>query len=135
VLVCLVVDALSITQTLTWSPEMSVGIVKFYEELHDRWAEPYYMWLMASPRSFAYPACADLLKLFQRDSCLVDRTTVWYLLVSENWRQSIVGSWFAGAKGWTEFRPEIGGSLLASRTCYVGKGYCFALARFADDMS
>jgi|SRR5579871_4896910 len=51
------------------------------------------------------------------------------------WREQLAGSWFTGLKGWTQFTQQIGDLLLESRACYAGQGYCFALARFANEDS
>lgn len=56
-------------------------------------------------------------------------------LLGGHWRESLTGSWFAGLLRWHQFTDAIGAALLLSRTCYAGQGYCFALARFADEAS
>lgn len=65
----------------------------------------------------------------------VEPKVVRRLLSTYNWRERIVGGWFAGLKGWRQFESVIGQLLLASELCYAGQGYCFALACFADEPS
>jgi hypothetical protein len=57
------------------------------------------------------------------------------LFAEVNWRCQITAAWFCGMKQWNQYAEIIGNSLLASRVCYAGQGYCFALARFGDARS
>jgi hypothetical protein len=52
-----------------------------------------------------------------------------------NWRCRITAAWFCGLKKWRQYEDVIGKSLLESRVCYAGQGYCFAFAHFADEKS
>lgn len=56
-------------------------------------------------------------------------------LLASGWREALTGSWLAGLARWPQFTDAIGAQLLLSRCCYAGQGYCFALARFADEAS
>lgn len=55
------------------------------------------------------------------------------LLSADAWEPRIVGAWIAGVKKRREFLPTIAGLLLSNGFPFVSHGYCFALARFADD--
>ena len=47
----------------------------------------------------------------------------------------MTGAWFCGVKGWRRYQDWIGNSFLASEACYMGQGFCFALACFSDEKS
>ncbi len=49
-------------------------------------------------------------------------------LLGVAWRESLVGAWISGLKGWRELIPRLSELLLASASCYAGQGYCGALA-------
>ena len=51
-------------------------------------------------------------------------------LLASPWRAQLTGAWLAGFDRRDRHRDAIGESLLASRTCFAGQGFCFALARF-----
>ena len=65
----------------------------------------------------------------------IDESVIEKLLLSDDWRERIMGGWFAGLMQWDKFGPQIGELLLESNRTYAGQGYCFALGRFADDTS
>ena len=56
-------------------------------------------------------------------------------LLAGQWREAIVGSWFAGLCYVVELREQVGELLLASKTTFAGQGHTFALACFADEQS
>ena len=91
----------------------------------EKWVQPFYLkGLMGSDVAALRGALNE-----------VEPAIVEQLLAAENWREQIVGSYFAGLRGWNQFEETIGQMLLASQLCYAGEGHCFALARFADDAS
>ena len=95
------------------------------DEFQARWVAPFYLaGLLGSDVNEFKAALAEV------DPSVVDR-----LLSARGWRERIVGSWFAGLKGWTQFEDRIGELLLASEVTYAGAGHCFAMACFADDKS
>ena len=93
------------------------------EAFIDRWVKPFYL--------------NNLRNVEDVKSALaeVDPSIVSRLLATPNWRERIVGGWFSGLKDWQQFEGQIGSLLLASDLVYAGRGYCFALACFADDTS
>lgn len=95
------------------------------DEFIARWVQPFYM---RGPRGSDVDPMRDALE--QVEPAVVER-----LLATHNWRERIVGGWFAGLKGWSQFEGVIGQLLMASELCYAGQGYCFALACFADEPS
>ncbi|MEP4077935.1 DUF6000 family protein [Haloferula sp.] len=56
-------------------------------------------------------------------------------LIGGHWREAITGSWFAGLKGFTECRDQIGKRLIKSEACFAGQSHAFAMACFADQES
>jgi len=109
--------------------------VSSIDELNERWVHPHYMNLLGANfmhRSQKNPP--QLLSSLKRDLSLIEEETVGRLL-RLTWREQLTGAWFAGLNGWTQFTDLIGGELIQSRYCYAGEGYCFALARFANEKS
>lgn len=51
-------------------------------------------------------------------------------LLAYEWRAQLTAAWLAGLARRDSHRDSIGELLLASRVCYAGQGFCFALARF-----
>lgn len=66
---------------------------------------------------------------------LIKDSVIEKLLLSNNWRERIMGGWYAGLKLRDQFGPQIGELLVESDRVYAGQGYCFALGRFADETS
>ena len=56
-------------------------------------------------------------------------------LIGGHWREAMVGSWFAGLKGFTECRQQIGECLIKSEITYAGQSHAFAMACFSDEES
>lgn len=52
-------------------------------------------------------------------------------LLNYEWRAQLTAAWLIGLTRRDHCRDRIGELLLASRLCNAGKGFCFALARFA----
>ena len=95
------------------------------DEFFANWVKPFYLkGLIKSDVGELRTALAEVTPP------VVDR-----LLSSPGWREQIVGSWFSGLKGWSQFEDVIGVMLLASRVCEAGRGHSFALACFADEAS
>jgi hypothetical protein len=65
----------------------------------------------------------------------IDDDGIKRLLSPDAWEPRIVGAWIAGVKKRRAFLSTIAGLLLSNRFPFVSHGYCFALARFADDES
>ncbi|MEW9530820.1 DUF6000 family protein [Microbispora sp. NPDC049125] len=57
------------------------------------------------------------------------------LLLDGEWRSRLTAAWLIGVDHRTQFRERLGMMLLESELVYSGQGYCFALARFADEAS
>ncbi|MFD9944671.1 DUF6000 family protein [Nonomuraea sp. NPDC059023] len=53
-------------------------------------------------------------------------------LLSAEWRTRLTAAWLIGLDRRTQFREHLGRLLLESELVYAGRGYCFALARFAE---
>lgn len=98
------------------------------DEFTAKWVQPFYLnglnGLLKCDVSEVRTALAEV------DTAIVDR-----LLSEDGWREQLVGSWFCGLKGWTQFEDQIGTLLMASEFIYAGQGYCFALACFLTDRS
>ena len=54
------------------------------------------------------------------------------LLLELEWRARLTAAWLIGLDRRTRFRRRLGDLLLDSELVHAGKGYCFALARFAE---
>ncbi|MEV5703712.1 DUF6000 family protein [Actinoallomurus sp. NPDC052274] len=54
-------------------------------------------------------------------------------LLSCGWRPRLVAAWLIGIDRRVRYRQRLGDLLLDSEAPYAGQGYCFALARFAQD--
>jgi hypothetical protein len=52
-------------------------------------------------------------------------------LLDQDWRAQLTAAWLAGLTRRTQHRERIRELLLASRLVHAGKGFCFALTRFA----
>jgi hypothetical protein len=110
-------------------------------ELRDRWVAPLYLQLLHG--NFRRKLLAEeltndrehTLKRFRGCVNEVTPTIVATLIRQPEWRARLVGSWYAGLRGWVQFRDELGGMLIESQMCFAGQGYCAALACFADDSS
>ncbi|GGO82298.1 DUF6000 family protein [Nonomuraea cavernae] len=55
------------------------------------------------------------------------------MLLDSEWRARLTAAWLIGLDRRTHFRERLGAMLLESELVYSGEGYCFALARFAED--
>ncbi|MEU7899989.1 DUF6000 family protein [Nonomuraea sp. NPDC049152] len=55
------------------------------------------------------------------------------MLLAFDWRSRLTAAWLIGLDRRTQFRERLGTLLLESEMVYAGGGYCFALARFAED--
>ena len=55
------------------------------------------------------------------------------LLLDYEWRSRLTAAWLIGVDRRTQFRERLANMLLESELVYAGEGYCFALARFADE--
>src|SRR6478735_1027255 len=110
-------------------------------ELRKRWISPFYLRLLHG--NF----CGELLAEAPTDNrertikqfrgCLKEATPtiVATLIRQHEWRARLVGAWYAGLRGWLQFRDEIGNMHIESQMCYAGQGFCAALACFADGPS
>ena len=101
-----------------------------------KWVKPYYMAILHANYVNMLPE--EERGVFNQDVLLaltvIDESVVVKLLNS-HWREQLTGSWFCGVKGWRHFGPQLGQLLVASKTCFAGQGYCFALASFANESS
>jgi uncharacterized protein YjbI with pentapeptide repeats len=106
------------------------------EEFYALWVVPFYARFLHGnamghdsvlSNRFRKRVCAIL---DSADAAILDR-----LLSIEDWRPRLVASWLCGLKRWPQYGDRLGKELLASRACFAGQGYCFALARFADAAS
>lgn len=52
-------------------------------------------------------------------------------LLDMDWRSQLTAAWLAGLTRRTRHRARFGELLLASKLVHAGKGFCFALTRFA----
>ncbi|MFJ7194023.1 MULTISPECIES: DUF6000 family protein [unclassified Streptomyces] len=55
------------------------------------------------------------------------------ILLESEWRSRLTAAWLIGFNRREHFRDVLGDLLLASRLCFAGQGYCFALACFGAD--
>ncbi|MET8540182.1 DUF6000 family protein [Kitasatospora sp. NPDC004799] len=55
------------------------------------------------------------------------------VLLESEWRSRLTAAWLIGVNRRQYFRDVLGELLLASRLCFSGQGYCFALARFCTE--
>jgi hypothetical protein len=110
-------------------------------ELYERWVHPLYMrllhgnfrrYLLAEELS---DERAQLIADCRRRLREVDQAIVKTLIRQPEWRARLVGGWYAGLRGWRQFRDELGALLVESRVCFACQGYCAALACYADDAS
>jgi hypothetical protein len=94
----------------------------------EEWVVPFYMNSLAN-------SDVKIISSFAEAARKIDQIIVAKLLGDFNWRSRIAGAFFAAIKGYKEFELTIGRSLLKSEVCYVGNGYCLALASFRTEGS
>jgi hypothetical protein len=101
-----------------------------------KWVNPYYLNILHA--NYTGLLTQEDREVFNQNVLLalteLDEPIITELL-ARYWREQLTGSWFCGLKKWQHFGPQIGELLLASKTCYAGQGYSFALACFANDNS
>ncbi|WKX74011.1 DUF6000 family protein [Streptomyces sp. XD-27] len=76
------------------------------------------------------PECRSFLRALSAAARQISDEELETLLESE-WRARLTAAWLIGLDRRYWFRDILSDLLLASRLCYSGQGYCFALARFA----
>lgn len=110
-------------------------------ELYDRWVQPLYMRLLHG--NFRGSLLAEELTS-QREEMIakirgcfseVSSSNANELIGQPDWRPRLAGSWYAGMRGWVQFRDKLGELLVESSQCFACQGYCAALACYADDAS
>jgi hypothetical protein len=111
------------------------------QQISERWVSPVYLRLLHG--NFRHLLLAEELSdkrsqeilTFRRCVAEVTPEIVTILLRQPEWRARLVGGWYAGLRGWRQFRDELGTLLVESRLCFAGQGYCAALACCADAAS
>ena len=109
--------------------------------VYEEWVQPFYLSILHG--NFRHRCLApeplserdELIARFRRGVREIDTNVVDLLFQQSEWRARLTVSWFCGIKGWRQYEPIIGESLIASEVCYAGQGYCFALACFAEKSS
>lgn len=81
------------------------------------------------------PEREQMISEFRRCLTGVDPEVVTTLIRQPEWRARLTGGWYAGLRGWQQFREELGALLVESRMCFACQGYCAALACYADQPS
>jgi hypothetical protein len=110
-------------------------------ELYQRWVHPLYMQLLHGNfrgRLIAEKLSAERERMildFRRCLAEADPSVVTRLIRQPEWRARLTGGWYAGLRGWLQFKDELGGLLVESRMCFACQGYCAALACYADEAS
>ncbi len=101
------------------------------------WVNPFYMEILHGNycRLLTEEQSAVFVEQVRQALAVITPDVVTRLLSSYGWREQITGSWFCGLKGWKQFAPTIGASLVASKNCFQGQGFAFALACFGDEAS
>lgn len=105
---------------------------------YERWVHPFYLRLLHGNfrgRCLAREPSEErdrLIKSFQQALREIDCEVIDRLLEQFEWRARLVAAWFSGLRGWVQYRDVLGRSLIESRVCFAGQGYCAALACFAD---
>ncbi len=110
-------------------------------EFYKRWVNPLYMRLLHG--NFRGYLLAEelseerdrMIANFRRCFTEVDPSVITALIRQPEWRARLVAGWYAGVRGWRQFREELGALLIESRACFACQGYCTALACFADQAS
>ncbi len=104
------------------------------DDILEEWVKPFYMNVLHG--NYAY-ASSDREFVSHAKKALknISPAVIDSLFADINWRGRITAAWFCGLKGWRQYEDIIGESLLESRVCYAGIGYCFAFAHFADEKS
>ena len=101
-----------------------------------KWVKPYYLAILHA--NYVNFISEEEREVFNQDAVFalaeIDDSVVADLL-NRHWREQLTGSWFCGVKGWKRFGPQLGELLVASKSCFAGQGYCFALASFANENS
>ena len=108
------------------------------ESLPLDWFQPFYMAILHGNYAASAVKGEDERARFDqsvRDALPVLPSSWVGRLIDSTWRESMTGSWFAGVRGFSEYRDRIGGLLLASSTCFAGQAHTLAMARFADTAS
>lgn len=102
------------------------------ESLHDRVVQPLYLLLLHGNLLDLTGAERDAFALGFRTA--VDGVTDDELtrLLRTPWRGALTGAYLIGALKAHSLEEQIGEALLESRTCFVGQGYCYALARLGS---
>jgi hypothetical protein len=110
-------------------------------ELYERWVRPLYMRLLHG--NFRGRLLAEelsdereqMVSDFRRCLAEVDPSVVTILISQPDWRARLTAGWYAGLRGWRQFREGLGALLVGSRMCFACQGYCAALACYADQAS
>lgn len=119
---------------------MVVGVDNL-RECYERWVHPVYLRLLHG--NFRGYLLAEelsdereqMMAGFRRCLAEASPSVVAALLHQPEWRARLAGSWYAGLRGWLQFRDELGALLVESRVCFAGQGYCAALACYSDEAS
>lgn len=110
-------------------------------ELYERWVHPLYLRLLHG--NFRHYLLAEepsdereqMISDFRCCLAEVDPSVVTTLIRQPEWRARLAGGWYAGLRGWQQYREELGALLVESRVCFACQGYCAALACYADQTS
>jgi hypothetical protein len=97
-------------------------------DMVEEWVRPFYLCGLSN-------ASDETILSFASASNKMNAEIVSTLLGEFNWRPRLVGSLFAAINDYTEMDDIIGRHLVKSEVCYVGKGYCLALATFSTERS
>jgi hypothetical protein len=109
--------------------------------IYKQWVHPCYLQLLHGNfrglclAEESSPEQDELIRWFRRALTEITPDVIDTLLEQTEWRARLTASWFCGLKGWRQFRESLGQSLVESKVCFAGQGYCMALACFADRAS
>ena len=104
------------------------------KDIFQTWVEPFYLNILHG-NAAGDIADPSFIRTAKEALTSISTDTIETLFTEINWRCRITAAWFCGMKQWNQYADIIGTSLLESRVCYAGQGYCFALAHFADEQS
>ena len=103
-------------------------------EFYEKWVNPYYLKLKGYSwiREFNSEEKPHFVTIVEPALAEISTKEVERLLNTGDWRTILVGSWFAGIKGMSQYTEKIGRRL---GTSYAQLGVCFALACFKNELS
>jgi len=103
-------------------------------EFYQKWVSPYYMRLMHLRwiKEFEPEQKPYFVTIVEPALAEISTAEIERLLNIKDWRAILVGSWFAGIKGMSQYTEKIGRYLGLG---YANSGVCFALTCFKNELS